>query len=660
MSKRPSCILDPGMCLTLRPMKYPDFYDKYRDSIKNTWTVEEVDFTTDIMDLRTVEEPIRHLIERLVAFFATGDSIVSNNLVLNLYKHINAPEARMFLSRQLYEEALHVQFYLTLLDTYIPDQNRRSEAFSAVENVPSVKKKAEFCFKWIDSVSSIDRLETPEQKKAFLLNLICFASCIEGLFFFAAFAYVYFLRSRGILNGLAAGTNWVFRDESCVHPSTDVLTPRGWVPFPELTDEDEVAQWDPDTEVISFVKPLRVIRKRYSGDLHHFFHKKGGIDQLITSDHDMIWKWDYQNKYKKEKASEFKLNGKKHIPVSGTTAVVGPDSLTPMERFLVALQADGTLPSGRYSGSLCGTLPVSFNLKKPRKIERLKKILDDAGWKYTTLERSRTTFHVSVPLDVKLTKNFSDWVDIKSRSAGWLNDFIEETTHWDGHFPQSAKYRQYVSTVETNSDFVQASAVLCDHHSFKSPRVDNRKESYKDVFNVYTSKKSYVHCGTLNHEVSNYDGMVYCVTVPTGAFVTRRDGKVSITGNCHMNFAFSVIEVVRRESPELFDDDLNERISEMVREAVDCELQFAVDTLGVEKSGRSEILGLSYQDMSDYLGYVADTRLRTLGVSPVYNTKNPFSFMNFQDVQELANFFERRVSAYQTGVEGEVDLNGDF
>lgn len=488
MSKRPSCILDPGMCLTLRPMKYPDFYDKYRDSIKNTWTVEEVDFTTDIMDLRSVEEPIRHLIERLVAFFATGDSIVSNNLVLNLYKHINAPEARMFLSRQLFEEALHVQFYLTLLDTYIPDQNRRSEAFSAVENVPSVKKKAEFCFKWIDSVSSIDRLDTEEQKKAFLLNLICFASCIEGLFFFAAFAYVYFLRSRGILNGLAAGTNWVFRDESCVHPSTDVLTPRGWVPFPELTDEDEVAQWDPNTEVISFVKPYRVVRKHYSGKLHHL--SNASVDQLVTDDHDIVW-FDGPT-FNKTKASSYD-------------------------------HEKGGIPF--YSGS-----------------------------------------------DV------------------------------DG----------------------------------------------------------YVHCGTLNHEVSDYDGMVYCVTVPTGAFVTRRDGKVSITGNCHMNFAFSVIEVVRRENPELFDDDLNSRIVEMIQEAVDCELQFAVDTLGVEKSGRSEILGLSYQDMSDYLGYVADTRLKTLGIPPVYNTKNPFSFMNFQDVQELANFFERRVSAYQTGIEGEVDLNGDF
>ncbi|MGE3759039.1 MAG: ribonucleotide-diphosphate reductase subunit beta [Pseudobdellovibrionaceae bacterium] len=208
-------ILDPGFNLTLRPMKYPVFYEMYKNGIKNTWTVDEVDWSTDLVDLRSKLSPAeKHLIGRLVAFFATGDSIVGNNLVLNLYKHINAPEARLYLSRQLYEEALHVQFYLTLLDTYIPDPDERAKAFTAVESIPSIKRKADFCFKWIDSIQNLDKIKTIEDRRKFLMNLICFATCIEGLFFFAAFAYVYFLRSKGFLAGLATGTNWVFRDES--------------------------------------------------------------------------------------------------------------------------------------------------------------------------------------------------------------------------------------------------------------------------------------------------------------------------------------------------------------------------------------------------------------------------------------------------------------
>jgi ribonucleoside-diphosphate reductase beta chain len=212
---RDSNILDPGFELTLRPMKYPQFYEMYRSAIRNTWTVEEVDFSLDTSDLKSkMSDADRHLIHRLVAFFATGDTIVSNNLVLNLYQHINSPEARMYLSRQLYEEALHVQFYLTLLDTYIPEPSERNKAFAAIESIPSIAAKGEFCFKWIDSIQDLNRLETREHRRQFLLNLICFAACIEGLFFFAAFAYVYYLRSRGLLHGLASGTNWVFRDES--------------------------------------------------------------------------------------------------------------------------------------------------------------------------------------------------------------------------------------------------------------------------------------------------------------------------------------------------------------------------------------------------------------------------------------------------------------
>jgi ribonucleoside-diphosphate reductase beta chain len=208
-------LLDPGLALTLRPMTYPRFFEMYKQAIKNTWTVDEVDFSTDVADLRgRMSDADRHLIERLVAFFATGDSIVANNLVLNLYKHLNAPEARLYLSRQLYEEALHVQFYLTLLDTYVPDPGDRARAFAAVDNIPSIRRKAEFCLRWMDSIHDLDRLDTAESRRRFLLNLVCFATCVEGLFFFAAFAYVYFLRSRGLLHGLAGGTNWVFRDES--------------------------------------------------------------------------------------------------------------------------------------------------------------------------------------------------------------------------------------------------------------------------------------------------------------------------------------------------------------------------------------------------------------------------------------------------------------
>tara|TARA_B100000945_G_C20413860_1_gene614089 strand:- start:2061 stop:2792 length:732 start_codon:yes stop_codon:yes gene_type:complete len=243
----------------------------------------------------------------------------------------------MYLSRQLYEEALHVQFYLTLLDNYIPDHDERAEAFAAIENIPSIRRKAEFCFKWMGSIDDLGELRTEEERKQFLLNLVCFAACIEGLFFFAAFAYVYFLRSKGLLNGLAAGTNWVFRDESC-----------------------------------------------------------------------------------------------------------------------------------------------------------------------------------------------------------------------------------------------------------------------------------------------------------------------------HMNFAFEVVKTIRKEQPELFDEDLSIRIVEMLEEAIEVESQFAEDVLS------GGVAGMSATDTRTYLEFVADQRLAQLGLPKRYGSKNPFDFMELQDVQELTNFFERTVAAYQHGVEGDVAFDEDF
>src|ERR1700721_4275645 len=153
-------LLDPGMDLTLRPMRYPMFYDRFRDAVKTPWTAEEVDLRSDLADLSRLSPAERHLVSRLVAFFATGDTIVANNLVLNLYQHVNSPEGRLYLSRQLFEEAVHVQFYLTLLDTYVADERERAEAFAAVQNIPSIRRKAEFCFRWIDSAFALRELRS--------------------------------------------------------------------------------------------------------------------------------------------------------------------------------------------------------------------------------------------------------------------------------------------------------------------------------------------------------------------------------------------------------------------------------------------------------------------------------------------------------------------
>jgi ribonucleoside-diphosphate reductase beta chain len=121
-----------------------------------------------------------------------------------------------------------------------------------------------------------------------------------------------------------------------------------------------------------------------------------------------------------------------------------------------------------------------------------------------------------------------------------------------------------------------------------------------------------------------------------------------------MAFAFEVIATVRAEDPGLFDAQWGSDVRAMIVEAVDCEAAFADDVLA------GGVVGLTQADMRGYLEYVADQRLRTLGLPAQYGARNPLGFMELQDVQEVTNFFERRVSAYQVGLAGEICFDAAF
>jgi ribonucleoside-diphosphate reductase beta chain len=122
----------------------------------------------------------------------------------------------------------------------------------------------------------------------------------------------------------------------------------------------------------------------------------------------------------------------------------------------------------------------------------------------------------------------------------------------------------------------------------------------------------------------------------------------------HMAFAFEVVRTVREQEPDLFDDEMRMQVEAMLEDAIACETLFAQDVLS------GGVAGLSVTDMRQYLEYCADQRLVQLDMPKKYGSKNPFDFMDLQDVQELTNFFERRVSSYQVGVEGEVAFDQSF
>ena len=112
--------------------------------------------------------------------------------------------------------------------------------------------------------------------------------------------------------------------------------------------------------------------------------------------------------------------------------------------------------------------------------------------------------------------------------------------------------------------------------------------------------------------------------------------------SAHIAFAFEVIATIRREEAELFDAELERRVALMMEQAIECEMSFAEDLLS------QGVAGLSLRDMRAYLEFIADQRFAALRMPQLFGARNPFSFMNLQDVQELTNFFERRASAIRS------------
>ncbi len=182
------------------PLKYHDIWELYKEEEHSFWTAEEIDLAQDITDWEEkLNDNERHYIKNVLAFFAASDGIVNENLAENFLKEVQYPEAKSFYGFQIAMENIHSETYSLLIDTYIKDPAERDRLFNAIETVPSVKKKAQWALKWIDSESFAERL-------------IAFAA-VEGIFFSGSFCSIFWLKKRGLMPGLSFSNELISRDE---------------------------------------------------------------------------------------------------------------------------------------------------------------------------------------------------------------------------------------------------------------------------------------------------------------------------------------------------------------------------------------------------------------------------------------------------------------
>ena len=199
----------------LVPFKYEWAWKKYLDGCANHWMPQEINMTADIALWKSndgLSEDERRIVKRSLGFFSTADSLVANNLVLSVYRHITNPECRQYLLRQAFEEAIHTHAYQYCVESLGMDEG---EIFNMYREVPSVEKKAAWGLKHTRSLSDPSfSTGTPENDKEFLGNLIAYYCVLEGMFFYCGFTQVLSMGRLNKMTGVSEQFQYILRDES--------------------------------------------------------------------------------------------------------------------------------------------------------------------------------------------------------------------------------------------------------------------------------------------------------------------------------------------------------------------------------------------------------------------------------------------------------------
>ncbi|CAM2011128.1 ribonucleotide-diphosphate reductase subunit beta [Acanthopleuribacter pedis] len=199
----------------LIPFKYPWAWDKYLTACNNHWMPQEISMASDVamwQDPRGLSEDERLIIKRSLGYFSTADSLVANNLVLAIYRHLTNPECRQYLLRQAFEEALHTHAYQYVIESLGLDE---TEVFNTYREVPSVHAKAALSLSFTKALSDPEfSTGTLASDREFLRNLIGFYVITEGIFFYVGFVQILSFGRQNRMVGTAEQFQYILRDES--------------------------------------------------------------------------------------------------------------------------------------------------------------------------------------------------------------------------------------------------------------------------------------------------------------------------------------------------------------------------------------------------------------------------------------------------------------
>ena len=199
----------------LVPFKYGWAWEKYLTACANHWMPQEINMTADVAlwrDPNGLSEDERRIVLRNLGFFSTADSLVANNIVLAVYRHLTNPECRQYLLRQAFEEALHTHAYQYVIESLGLDE---AAVFNMYREVPAIHDKAAFELQFTEELADASFVTgTQATDQRLLRNLIGFYVIMEGIFFYVGFVQMLSLGRRNKMVGAAEQFQYILRDES--------------------------------------------------------------------------------------------------------------------------------------------------------------------------------------------------------------------------------------------------------------------------------------------------------------------------------------------------------------------------------------------------------------------------------------------------------------
>lgn len=630
----------------------------------NFWLPEKVPLSNDIPSWGTLKDSEKLATMKVFTGLTMLDTLQGNVGAKSLMDDAQTPHEEAVLSSVLFMEQVHAKSYSSIFMTLCSSQEI-NDIFRWSEENEQIQEKARIINKYYKG-------DNPHKKKIA-------STLLESFLFYSGFYLPFKWSSKGKLTNTADIIRLIVRDEA-LSGDHELLTPNGWIPISEVDENTTIAQYNDEDGSIEFVKPIKVSH-HHQGNTYLFESEQGHVRQAVSPNHRMFLKrrgYGSGTEYKSEVvlASELpqsKLNGYARFINAGNKKGGNKKSLTPQERILIAISADGSFDktlnkSGeiKRSGQKTGHVPARFSLSKERKISRIKELCEDSGWEI--VERAPTKKHgnvneklnfvINVPVDyVDYDKKLSSISSLEDVAYEWCVDFIDEISLWDGHNVDDNRIT-WGSVREDEAKFVQAVAALAGYRTHWKKIVDDRKETFSDYFRVQINKDKNYSGGQRVKKTDSGPAEVYCVQVPSTFLLTRNQGSVTVTGNCvHGYYIGYKYQKAIAKLPQEEQEELKEFTYDLLMELYDNEIKYTQEIY--------DDLGWT-EDVRRFLKYNANKALNNLGYEglfPADETRvSPEILSSLSpDANENHDFFSGSGSSYVIGkAESTEDDDWDF